>query len=126
MQKNKENLSPFLVEDSPLYVLNRFVALFVFTFLIRFFFIRKGFVNYSAAWEALNLNKKEILKVDKRIRDVHHLKLHSYGMHKELSLDFRLPPEMSVIEAHDIATAAGKAVMDALGVKTTVHVEPFK
>jgi hypothetical protein len=64
MTKNNKPLSPFLVNNSPLYVAGRFITLFIFALLVRFFFIRKGFTNYSAAWTALNFDKNGPLPVE--------------------------------------------------------------
>jgi len=58
MTKNNKPLSPFLENNSPLYMAGRFITLFVFALSVRFFFICKGFTNYSAAWSALNPDNK--------------------------------------------------------------------
>jgi hypothetical protein len=55
---SKYNISPLLVKDTTLYLVGRFFALFTSALLVRFFFFRKGFINYSNAWAALNLDKK--------------------------------------------------------------------
>lgn len=63
-------------------------------------------------------------EVNPAITSVHHFKLHSYGDHKELVIDIRLPADMSVHDAHAIANAVEKTVLYKLKIKTTVHVEP--
>ncbi len=70
-----------------------------------------------------------------RVRDVvcsvapcdaepHHLHLHSYGGHHELTLHLYLPATMTVTEAHAIADRVEGALKEQLGVSATVHVDP--
>lgn len=62
--------------------------------------------------------------VNPAITSVHHFRLHNYGEHKELNIDIRLPSEMSVLDAHVIASAVEKSILFQLKIKTTVHIEP--
>ncbi len=62
--------------------------------------------------------------VDNRISSIHNLKLHSYGDHKELNLDIRLPESMTVVEAHNIADMLEHKIYEQYGMKATVHIEP--
>ncbi len=62
--------------------------------------------------------------VDNRISSIHNLKLHSYGDHKELNLDIRLPENMTVVEAHSIADQLERAIHEKYSMKATVHIEP--
>lgn len=72
--------------------------------------------------------KLKVMKIAKdvnpAITSVHHFRIHSYGDHKELNIDIRLPAEMSVHDAHVIANAVEKSIFYQLNYKTTVHVEP--
>lgn len=72
--------------------------------------------------------KTQVMKIAKdvnpAITSVHHFRIHSYGDHKELNIDIRLPAEMSVHDAHVIANAVEKSIYYQLKYKTTVHVEP--
>lgn len=72
--------------------------------------------------------KSQVMKIAKdvnpAITSVHHFRIHSYGDHKELNIDIRLPAEMSVHDAHVIANAVEKSIYYQLKYKTTVHVEP--
>ncbi|MBX3043032.1 MAG: cation transporter [Candidatus Kapabacteria bacterium] len=72
--------------------------------------------------------KEKIMRIAKdvnpAITSVHHFRLHNYGEHKELNIDIRLPSEMSVLDAHVIASAVEKSIYFQLKMKTTVHVEP--
>ncbi len=57
MRKQNKTHSPSPANDSSLNVAGRFIALFVFSLMVRIFFIRKGFINYSEAWAALTLDE---------------------------------------------------------------------
>lgn len=59
------------------------------------------------------------------IEDAHHFMLHNYGDQKNLAIDIRLPDNMSVKEAHDIASDVSKRLKDQLNIIATVHVEPL-
>ena len=54
----------------------------------------------------------------------HHLHLHCYGGHKELTLHLYLPADMTVREAHDISEQVEAALAEHLGTVATVHVDP--
>ncbi len=54
----------------------------------------------------------------------HHLHLHSYGGHHELTLHLYLPADMTVAEAHVVSERVESALAEQLGVEATVHVDP--
>ena len=57
---------------------------------------------------------------------IHHIHLHNYGHHTEMSCHIKLPPEMSLNEAHDICTKIEKEIKSEFGYFTTIHPEPVK
>ncbi|WP_167605066.1 cation diffusion facilitator family transporter [Maribellus sediminis] len=57
---------------------------------------------------------------------IHHIHLHNYGHHTEMSCHIKLPPEMSLNEAHDICTKIEKEIKAEFGYFTTIHPEPVK
>lgn len=57
--------------------------------------------------------------------NMHHINLHTYGDHIELSCHIKLPPKMSLQEAHDICTDIEKAILVDFGYIATVHPEPL-
>ncbi|MFP4542872.1 MAG: cation diffusion facilitator family transporter [Candidatus Kapaibacterium sp.] len=63
-------------------------------------------------------------EVNPAITDVHNYKLHVYGSHKEMSLDIRLPADISVEDAHYIADALEMTVRYKLRIMLSVHIEP--
>jgi cation diffusion facilitator family transporter len=57
---------------------------------------------------------------------LHHIHLHNYGRHTELSCHIMLPPDMSLEEAHEICTKVEDIIMERFGYVSTVHAEPVK
>ncbi|NOY96343.1 MAG: cation transporter [Chlorobi bacterium] len=56
---------------------------------------------------------------------LHHIHLHNYGNHTELSCHIKLPKEMPLDEAHLICTKIEDALKDKFGYIATVHPEPL-
>lgn len=58
--------------------------------------------------------------------EFHHLHLHDYGRHREITFHIRLAPETSLVEAHRFASKIERAIADELGIDATIHIEPKK
>lgn len=56
---------------------------------------------------------------------LHHIHIHNYGRHTELSCHIKLPPEMPLSEAHEICTRVERTIMKNFGFVSTVHPEPI-
>jgi len=56
---------------------------------------------------------------------VHHIHLHTYGEHTELSCHIKLPPDTTLFEAHEVCTRIEKALINEFGYIATVHPEPL-
>lgn len=56
---------------------------------------------------------------------LHHVHMHIYGDHKELTFHIKLPPEMSLKEAHDIANQIEEKVRKEMKIEATIHMEPL-
>lgn len=70
-------------------------------------------------------NIREILaRLTPEATDIHHIHIHRYGDHVEITLHVRMPPEMSVRQAHGIATGLEAGLRETLGWEATVHPEP--
>jgi cation diffusion facilitator family transporter len=54
----------------------------------------------------------------------HHFHLHNYIQHKELTFHIRLPNDMRIEAAHEIATSIENDIHKATGIVTTIHIEP--
>lgn len=58
--------------------------------------------------------------------NLHHIHLHRYGDHTEMSCHIKLPAEMSLFETHEICTKIERIIKDEFGYTTTVHPEPVE
>jgi len=56
----------------------------------------------------------------------HHFHLHNYITHKELTFHIRLNENLTIGEAHKIATKIEKAIMEKFNITATIHVEPLE
>ncbi len=57
---------------------------------------------------------------------LHHIHIHNYGRHSELSCHIKLPPDMPLNEAHEICTKVEKTILKNFGFVSTVHPEPIE
>lgn len=57
---------------------------------------------------------------------LHHIHMHTYGRHTEMSCHIKLPGNMSLDEAHEICTRVEEIIMEEFGYVTTVHAEPIE
>ncbi len=57
---------------------------------------------------------------------LHHIHIHKYGDHTELSCHIKLPPQMPLNEAHEICTRVEQAIKKKFGFVSTVHPEPIE
>jgi cation diffusion facilitator family transporter len=71
-----------------------------------------------------NRIKKLVRKVAPAASQVHHLHIHRYGDHIELTLHIMLPSNVSLKEAHDIAEAIEEALRKKMKIEATVHMDP--
>lgn len=55
--------------------------------------------------------------------DLHHLHLHQYGQHKELTFHISLPQDLKLREAHSIANNLETLIHERLGLQATIHVD---
>lgn len=55
---------------------------------------------------------------------VHHVHVHRYGDHVEVTLHIDLPDEITLKEAHRVATLVEERIRSELGYEATVHAEP--
>lgn len=55
---------------------------------------------------------------------VHHIHVHRYGVHIEVTLHVHLPDGYSLKQAHDIATNLETLLRKKLDVEPTIHLEP--
>jgi len=72
--------------------------------------------------EALDIELSKIYEKDMKL---HHLHLHNYISHKELSLHVRLDGNMTVDEGHNIASSIEKMIKEKFDMDATIHIEPL-
>jgi len=73
--------------------------------------------------DKINNEVKKIYPNDLRI---HHLHVHNYVLHKELTLHIRLDENITIGEGHTIATRIEDMIQEQFDMAATVHVEPLK
>jgi cation diffusion facilitator family transporter len=56
---------------------------------------------------------------------LHHIHIHNYGQHTEMSCHIKLPPKMTLEDAHEICTKIEVAVQEKFGYISTIHPEPI-
>ena len=76
--------------------------------------------------QELKNNLIELIKsrIDTPIH-LHHLHIHDYGNHKEVTFHIQLHPNMRLREAHKIADCIEKMTRNELKMEATIHLEPF-
>ena len=76
---------------------------------------------------------KEIINKIKNIADelklncesLHHFHIHIYGSHTEITFHIRFPKDMTVFEAHNMATVFENAIREKLSIEATIHIEAY-
>jgi len=76
---------------------------------------------------------EDILKIKQICNEVspfdshpHHIHIHDYGKHQELTFHINLPSNISLLEAHNIATEIEIAIKKEMNFETTIHMEPLQ
>ncbi len=54
----------------------------------------------------------------------HHIHVHRYGEHTELTMHIKLPDSMTLFDAHEIATKIEVRLKNDLNIISTIHMEP--
>lgn len=62
--------------------------------------------------------------VDPDLNGVHHIHVHHYGEHLEITAHIRVPPDMNVDDAHHLVTKAESLLKERLRAEITLHMEP--
>ncbi|MFV0483493.1 MAG: cation diffusion facilitator family transporter [Bacteroidales bacterium] len=68
--------------------------------------------------------KSTIVKRYNTDYNIHHILLHEYGYHREMSCHIALNPEISLQEAHKICTNIEDCIKQEFGIVLTIHPEP--
>ena len=70
----------------------------------------------------LSFHCDELIKMK---TNVHHVHLHRYGDHIELTFHLELPGSMSLQKAHEHVTLIEKQIKKEKEIEATIHVEPY-
>lgn len=57
---------------------------------------------------------------------IHHLHIHKYGRHAEVTFHMMFPPDITLFDAHSIATKLEVRLRERIGIESTIHIEPYK
>jgi cation diffusion facilitator family transporter len=92
---------------------------------------------YEIIKETLNplLGEKADNKLEEKIRgiaseisnknlNIHHLRVHQYGQHNEVTFHIELPSDIFLIDAHDVANKLENRILNETGFYSTIHMEP--
>ncbi len=60
------------------------------------------------------------------VEEVHKVKIHDYGNHKEISLHIEVDGKMDLVSAHDLSEIVEKVIAEKFNAKTVVHIEPVE
>lgn len=56
---------------------------------------------------------------------LHHLHLHNYVTHQEMTFHICLPNELNIFEAHQITNLIEKRIKNELNIEATIHIDPL-
>jgi cation diffusion facilitator family transporter len=56
---------------------------------------------------------------------MHHLHIHNYVHHKELTLHIRLNKDLTIEKGHEVATRIENIINEKFNMVTTIHIEPL-
>lgn len=80
----------------------------------------------SATDELISDLKKMSNKVLETNVHVHHVHLHKYGHHSEVTFHIILPGELSLKEAHEKVKPLRLKIREKLLIEATIHIDPIK
>jgi len=67
----------------------------------------------------------ELIKLYNNDLNMHHLHIHNYVVHKELTMHIRLDKNMTIERGHKIATEIESMILEKFGMTLTIHIEPL-
>ena len=86
----------------------------------------KSLLGESPSDELLLTIRETVQKKFELPLHIHHIHMHNYGNHTEMSCHIKLPPEMSLEQAHEICTKIEKEIKQEFGYFATIHPEPIE
>ena len=86
----------------------------------------KSLLGESPSNKLLDDIHKTVNKNCKHPVNLHHIHLHHYGNHTEMSCHIKLPPHMSLAETHKICTKIEQSIKSEFNFIATIHPEPLE
>jgi len=69
--------------------------------------------------------KKETAKIYGNDLKIHHIHVHNYVLHKELTMHIKLKKDLTIEAGHKVATDIENMVREKFDMTATIHVEPI-
>lgn len=85
----------------------------------------KSLLGESPSDDLLLSIRKTAQNACKQPIHLHHIHVHDYGRHTEISCHIKLSPEMPLKEAHEVCTKIEQAIKEELDLIATIHPEPI-
>lgn len=76
--------------------------------------------------EEVEILEKLAYSTSDKVMDVHHIHVHRYGTHTEVTLHIRLDGKTTLEEVHEISSNVERRIREELGWEATVHPEPLR
>jgi cation diffusion facilitator family transporter len=57
---------------------------------------------------------------------LHHIHMHQYGEHKEMTFHIKLPAQMSIGKGHEISEKLENSLLENFSIYTTIHIDPYE
>ena len=70
--------------------------------------------------------KAEVEKISDTNLELHHIHLHNYVSHKELTMHIRLDENKTIKDGHDLASQIEDMIMQKFSIEATIHIEPLE
>lgn len=92
--------------------------------------IAKGTFKALMGERASEELSSDIVRIAQReapaLKDIHHIHIHRYGDHLEVTFHARLNGDANIADAHDLTVKLERDIKEELNADATVHIEPEK
>ncbi len=65
-------------------------------------------------------------KVSGRNLKIHHVHVHNYVLHTEMTFHVCLPSELTILQAHDITDHVENKIKEEFNIEATIHIDPMQ
>lgn len=85
----------------------------------------KPLIGEYPSEEIINKIKNIAKELNLNAGSLHHFHIHIYGAHTEITFHIRFPKDMTVFEAHNMATLLENEIREKLFIEATIHIEAY-